>query len=157
MFMEEAIRMAEMNAATGFTEGGPFGAVIVRDGEIIGRGKNNVLKNNDPTAHAKICAIRDACSRIGSYDLTGCDLYTTCMPCPMCLAAIIWSNIVNVYYGNTEEDADAIGFRDDDIYEELSNIHNNLKSSMINLISRDRDKTLGTFRKFSELKGKIIY
>ena len=97
--------------------GGPFGAVIVKDNKIIGKGSNNVLKNNDPTAHAEIMAIRDACMNIGSYDLTGCTLYTSCYPCPMCLSAIIWSNIKEVYYGNTKEDADNIGFRDKFIYD----------------------------------------
>ena len=114
-FMEEAIRLSEDNIIS--NAGGPFGACIVKNGEIIGRGSNHVLANNDPTAHAEIMAIRDACNNIGSYDLKGCELYTSCYPCPMCLSAIIWANIDKVYYGNTKEDAAEIGFRDDFIYK----------------------------------------
>ena len=93
-FMEMAIRLSEDNIDNG---GGPFGAVIVRDGEVIATGTNRVVPNNDPTAHAEVMAIRDACKNINSYDLSGCELYTSCYPCPMCLSAIIWSNIKKVY------------------------------------------------------------
>ena len=119
-YMEEAIKLSEENLKT--NAGGPFGACIVKEGVIIGKGSNNVLKNNDPTAHAEIMAIRDACSNINSYDLSGCELYTSCYPCPMCLSAIIWSNIKKVYYGNTKEDAESIGFRDDFIYDYINNL-----------------------------------
>ena len=119
-FMEEAIKLSEDNLKTNV--GGPFGACIVKEGIIIGRGSNHVLgNNNDPTAHAEIMAIRDACKNINSYDLTGCEIYTSCYPCPMCLSAIIWSNIKTVYYGNTKEDAANIGFRDDFIYKFINN------------------------------------
>lgn len=113
--MHEAITESEKNLLTG--DGGPFGAVIVKDGKVSGRGRNLVLKNNDPTCHGEILAIRDACANLGTYDLTGCELYTSSYPCPMCLGAIIWANIKKVYYGNTAEDAEAIGFRDDFIYQ----------------------------------------
>ena len=122
-YMEVAKQLSEENLKT--NAGGPFGACVVKNGEIIGKGANNVLKNNDPTAHAEIMAIREACKKINTYNLSGCELYTTCYPCPMCLSAIIWSNIKKVYYGNTREDAETIGFRDDDIYEyiESKGIH----------------------------------
>ena len=114
-FMKVAKDLSEENLST--NAGGPFGACIVKDGKIIGKGNNHVIKNNDPTAHAEIEAIRDACKNINSYDLTGCELYTSCYPCPMCLSAIIWSNIKTIYYGNNKEDAEDIGFRDNMIYE----------------------------------------
>ena len=100
--------------------GGPFGAVIVRDGKIIGRGVNRVISENDPTAHAEVMAIRNACKNIGHFDLTGATIFTTCEPCPMCLSAIYWANIQEVYYCSTRKDAESIGFRDNHIYEELN-------------------------------------
>lgn len=114
-FMDEAIAESAKNLETG--HGGPFGAVVVKDGVIVGRGHNEVLKNNDPTCHGEIQAIRDACRNLGTYDLSGCELYTSAEPCPMCLSAIIWANIKTVYYGNSAKDAAAIGFRDDFIYD----------------------------------------
>lgn len=134
--------------------GGPFGACVVKNGKIIGKGSNNVLKNNDPTAHAEVMAIREACKNINSYDLTGCELYATCYPCPMCLSAIIWSNIKNVYYGNTKEDAANIGFRDDYIYNYIKNIDSD---ETIKLECIDRDETIKTFDKFMRKDDKIIY
>ena len=104
-FMKVAKELSEDNDENG----GPFGACVVKDGEIIGKGSNHVIINNDPSAHAEVMAIRDACKNINSYDLSGCELYTSCYPCPMCLSLIIWSNIKKVYYGNTHEDADKIG------------------------------------------------
>lgn len=133
--------------------GGPFGAVIVKDNKIIGKGSNNVLKNNDPTAHAEIMAIRDACNNIGSYDLTGCTLYTSCYPCPMCLSAIIWSNIKEVYYGNTKEDAENIGFRDNFIYEYLKDFSNDT----ITMKQIDRDETIKVFNDYNDKEDKTIY
>ena len=114
-FMHEAIEESKKNLTTG--HGGPFGAVVVKDGQIIGRGHNEVIKNNDPTCHGEMQAIRDACRHLGTYDLSGCELYTSAEPCPMCLSAIIWANIKTVYYGNSAKDAAAIGFRDDFIYK----------------------------------------
>lgn len=133
--------------------GGPFGAVIVKDNKIIGKGSNNVLKNNDPTAHAEIMAIRDACNNIGSYDLNGCTLYTSCFPCPMCLSAIIWSNIKEVYYGNTKEDAEKIGFRDNFIYEYLKEF----STDTITMKQIDRDETIKVFNEFNDKEDKTIY
>ena len=133
--------------------GGPFGAVIVKDNKIIGKGSNNVLKNNDPTAHAEIMAIRDACNNVGSYDLNGCTLYTSCYPCPMCLSAIIWSNIKEVYYGNTKEDAEKIGFRDNFIYEYLKEF----STDTITMKQIDRDETIKVFNEYNDKEDKTIY
>ena len=134
-------------------EGGPFGAVIVdREGNIISEGNNKVLKEKDPTAHAEIVAIRNACKKLNTYDLSNCTLYTSCEPCPMCLSAIIWANIKEVYYGCTKEDAGKIGFRDDLIYDYLKGN----KKDLINLEKIDREECLETFKKYSENDG-IIY
>lgn len=141
-YMEEAIILSEDN-----TEGGPFGAVIVKEDKIVGRGKNKVLKENDPTSHAEVNAIKDACKNLNTHDLSNCILYTTCYPCPMCLGAIIWSNIKEVYYGNTASDADAIGFKDDKIYEFIKG-----NNKIIDLKQIDRDKTIEAFKNY---KGKI--
>lgn len=115
-FMREAIRLSEENVEKG---GGPFGAVIVRNGEIVARGVNRVTALCDPTAHAEVSAIREACTRLRTFNLEGCDIYTSCEPCPMCLSAIYWAHIDRIYYGNTAADAAAIGFDDSFIYEEL--------------------------------------
>ena len=135
-------------------EGGPFGACIVKDGIVIGKGRNMVLKQNDPTAHAEVTAIRDACSNIGTYDLSGCVLYTTCYPCPMCLSATIWANIKEVYYGNTKEDAAAIGFRDDYIYDYIKGTNT---GDVMELIPLDREETIKTFEAFAADDDKTIY
>ncbi len=116
-FMELAIGLAETGMRRG--DGGPFGAVIVRRGEVIGRGWNRVLATNDPTAHAEIVAIRDACGRSGSYWLTGCDIFVNCEPCPMCLAAIHWARLASLTFAATREDAAAIGFDDARIYRQV--------------------------------------
>jgi len=116
-YMEEAIRLAEIGMKKG--DGGPFGAVIVRDGEIIGKGWNRVLATNDPTAHAEITAIRDACNRSGSYWLEDAEIYVNCEPCPMCLAAIYWARIAKLTFGASRDDAAAIGFDDALIYNEV--------------------------------------
>lgn len=138
--------------------GGPFGACIVKDGVIIGKGSNHVLKNNDPTAHAEIMAIRNACENIKSYDLSGCVLYTSCYPCPMCLSAIIWSNIKKVYYGNTKEDAAEIGFRDDFIYKYINDLSNNKEDvNVLNLSQIDREHTIEEFNKFLNKDDKNMY
>ncbi len=115
--MSEAIRLALDSVAEG--NGGPFGAVVVKDGRIIGRGTNSVTRYNDPTAHAEIMAIRDACRQLGEYHLTGCELYVSCMPCPMCLSASYWAHIERIYYAARAEDAAAVGFDDVLIAEEL--------------------------------------
>ena len=155
-YMKLADELAMDNLKT--KVGGPFGAVVVKDGEIVGRGSNHVLANNDPTAHAEVMAIRDACATLGTYDLSGCELYTSCYPCPMCLSAIIWANIKTVYYGNTKEDAASIGFRDDFIYNYLEKLCSGEDSSdTLKLISMDRQETIGAFSAFAEMQDKTIY
>jgi tRNA(Arg) A34 adenosine deaminase TadA len=116
-FMREAIKLAEDGVASG--RNGPFGCVIVRRGEIVGRGSNCVTTTNDPTAHAEVTAIRAACASLGTFRLADCELYASCEPCPMCLSAIYWARIPVVYYGNTRADAAAIGFDDDFIYRQI--------------------------------------
>ena len=153
-YMKVAKDLADINLKT--NEGGPFGACIVKDGKIIGKGYNHVIKNNDPTAHAEVMAIRDACKNINSYDLKGCVLYTTCFPCPMCLSAIIWSNITKIYYGNTKEDAENIGFRDKFIYNTISKINNN-EENILELNSIDREETIKTFNAYIEKQDKTMY
>jgi len=115
--MAEAIRLAERNVTSG--NGGPFGAVVVKDGRIVATGVNEVTKNGDPTAHAEVQAIREACRALGSYQLTDCELYTSCEPCPMCIGAIYWARPKAVYYAGTKDEAAAIAFDDRFIYEEL--------------------------------------
>lgn len=115
-FMREAIRLSIENVKNG---GGPFGAVIVRQGEIIATGVNRVTENHDPTAHAEVSAIRAAATRLKTFDLSGCEIYTSCEPCPMCLGAIYWAHLDRMYYGNTKTDAKNIGFDDSFIYDEI--------------------------------------
>jgi tRNA(Arg) A34 adenosine deaminase TadA len=116
-FMREAAALARENIEKG--RGGPFGAVIVREGNVIGRGTNLVTSANDPTAHAEVTAIRDACAKLGTFSLAGSQIYTSCEPCPMCLAAIYWARIERIFYANTRADAARIGFDDDHLYREL--------------------------------------
>lgn len=116
-FMKKAVDLAVENVNNG---GGPFGAVIVRDGKIIATGVNRVTPNNDPTAHAEVCAIRAACEKLGTFQLDGCEIYSSCEPCPMCLGAIYWAHIERLYYGCNQRDADEIGFSDEFIYKELA-------------------------------------
>lgn len=116
-FMRRAIALAEEKMRANL--GGPFGAVIVRDGEIIAEGFNRVTTDNDPTAHAEVVAIRVACGVLGDFSLAGCDIYTSCEPCPMCLAAIYWARIDRIYFANDRADAARIGFDDDHIYREI--------------------------------------
>lgn len=128
-------------------EGGPFGAVIIdKNGNIISSSNNTVLKDNDPTAHAEINAIRSACKNLNTYDLKDCILYTTCEPCPMCLSAIIWANIKEVYYGCTKEDANNIGFKDNIIYEYL----NGEKNDLIYLNKINRDECIKLFQQYKD-------
>jgi tRNA(Arg) A34 adenosine deaminase TadA len=121
IFMEKAIALATENVTSG--AGGPFGAVVVRDGEIIATGVNSVTANNDPTAHAEVMAIREACRVLGDFQLTGCEVYTSCEPCPMCLAALYWSRCAAIYYGNTAGDAADVGFDDSFLYVEVKKPH----------------------------------
>ena len=115
--MEQAIALATENVASG--RGGPFGAVIAKDGKVLSTGVNRVTGTNDPTAHAEVVAIREACKVLGSFRLDGCDVYTSCEPCPMCLAAIYWSHCSTIYYGNSAADAARIGFGDSFLYDEM--------------------------------------
>lgn len=115
-FMLRACQLAEESVERG---GGPFGAVITLNGEIIAEGSNNVTIDHDPTAHAEVTAIREATRKLGTHDLSGCEIFTSCEPCPMCLGAIYWAHIDKIYYGNNREDAASIGFDDDFIYKEL--------------------------------------
>ncbi|MBP5684435.1 MAG: nucleoside deaminase, partial [Bacilli bacterium] len=117
------------------------------------RGSNHVIGDNDPTAHAEVMAIRDACQVLGTYDLSGCEVYTTCYPCPMCLSSIIWSNIKKVYYGNSSLDAADIGFRDDFIYNYIKNKDDNV----LELINIDHDETIKEFQEYINSEDKVIY
>ena len=155
-FMDKAIDLSDDNFDKNY--GGPFGACVVKDGKIIGKGINRVIKDNDPTAHAEIVAIRDACKNIKSHDLSGCELYTSCYPCPMCLSAIIWSNIKKVYYGNTKEDASNIGFRDDFIYEYIDKLSKNIEDKeTLELKSLNREQAIEVFKRYEEMENKIEY
>ena len=153
--MNKYMEIANENAKKGIEkkQGGPFGAVIVdKEGNIISNGNNKVLLNNDPTAHAEIVAIRNACEKLGTYDLNGCVLYTSCEPCPMCLSAAIWANIKKIYYGCTKEDANSIGFRDDIIYEFLKGEN----KSLVDLENIDRNECIKVFEKYNKENG-VIY
>ena len=158
-YMQIADELSKQNLLT--NNGGPFGAVVVKDGIIVGTGNNHVLGNNDPTAHAEIMAIRNACKELNTYDLSGCELYTSCYPCPMCLSAIIWANIKKIYYGNTQKDAADIGFRDDFIYKFIYDIESehidSTDNNILNLLSLDREETIKTFNEFKNKKDKTIY
>ena len=135
-------------------KGGPFGAVVVKDDKIIAEGFNCVTSANDPTAHAEIVAIRKACEQLNSFQLTDCEIYTSCEPCPMCLAAIYWARPKIVYFANTKEDAAHIGFDDDYIYHELNKDHEKRKITMLPLM---RDEALRAFEEWEEKEDKIIY
>lgn len=150
-FMKIANECAEHGASN--NEGGPFGSVITdKEGNIIAEGNNMVLANNDPTAHAEVTVIREACKKLRTYDLSGYILYTSCEPCPMCLSAIIWSNIKEVYYACTRQDAGSIGFRDDLIYEYLEGKNIDL----IKLKQIDREECVDLFKRYQE-NNKTIY
>ena len=151
-FMDEAIAESAKNLKTG--HGGPFGAVVVKDGVIVGRGHNEVLKHNDPTCHGEIQAIREACRSLGTYDLSGCELYTSAEPCPMCLSAIIWANIKTVYYGNSAKDAAAIGFRDDFIYDFIK--RGCADEGTLALRQMGREEAIKIFEQYKE-KNMTIY
>jgi len=128
-----AIRLSEQNVSK--TLGGPFGAVIVKDGNIIAKSANKVTLKNDPTAHAEVSAIRLACKKLKKFDLSGCLIYTSCEPCPMCLSAIYWAQIDSIYYANTKKDAANIGFNDQFIYDEIALDKNNRTIAMHQILS----------------------
>src|SRR5687768_15328255 len=150
--MREAIRLSVEMMRQG--KGGPFGALIVREGEIIGRGWNQVTSTNDPTAHAEIVAIRDACRNTGSFLLEGCDLYTSCEPCPMCLSAAYWARIRHIYYGACRTDAAQAGFIDELLYEELARDAKSRKLPCSELL---RDEALEAFREWKAKPDKVQY
>ena len=133
--MRTAIRLAEENAASG--NGGPFGAVIVKDGKVVAEGSNTVTVDNDPTAHAEVNAIRRACAVLGTFDLSGCELYTSCEPCPMCLAACYWAHVSKVFYAAGREDAADAGFDDEMIYVEVAKQLNERKLPFVQLLPEE--------------------
>jgi tRNA(Arg) A34 adenosine deaminase TadA len=151
-FMMRAIEVAQ--AGMDNNAGGPFGCVIARDGKIIGEGNNGVTSTNDPTAHAEIVAIRAACRALNSFQLDGCSVYTSCEPCPMCLGAIYWARPAHVFYACTREDAAAVGFDDDFIYNELAKPNSEREMAMVNMM---RDKALEVFSSWAIKPDKIKY
>ena len=150
-YMREAIRLADESVKNG---GGPFGAVIVKDGEIIAGRSNSVTVDNDPTAHAEVNTIREACRKLGTFDLSDCVIYTSCEPCPMCLGAIYWAHIKRIYYGNTKKDAAAIDFADDFIYKELEHSVHHRSVPFIPLL---RDEAIKTFEAWRTKSDKVEY
>jgi tRNA(Arg) A34 adenosine deaminase TadA len=150
-FMQMAIDLSIENVANG---GGPFGAVIVRNGEVIATGTNRVTANNDPTAHAEVSAIRVACAKVQNFKLDGCTCYTSCEPCPMCLSALYWAGIERIVYGNTKEDAKAINFDDSFIYDEIAKPYALRAIPCQNLM---RNEALAGFQAWSDKEDKIEY
>lgn len=141
------IAIDEARAGINAHHGGPFGCVIVRNGEIVGRGHNEVIKQNDPTCHGEMMAIREACKKLGTHDLTSCELYTTAEPCPMCRGAILWANIRKVYYGCNISDTDKIGFRDKVFYESEEKFSEEL----------EREECLEVFEEYQNIRNKKHY
>ena len=151
-FMQEAIRLSVANVTDG--KGGPFGAIVVKDGKIIARGVNSVSATNDPTAHAEVIAIRNACKALETFQLDDCDIYTSCEPCPMCLGAIYWARPARLFYANSKEDAAAIQFDDQFIYEEIAKPVTQRKLFTEQLL---RDEALEAFNKWVESTLKTDY
>ncbi len=151
-FMNEAITLSEKNLE--MMHGGPFGAVVVKDGRIIGRGYNRVILTNDPTAHAEIIAIRDACNNLKSFLLEGCDIYSSCEPCPMCLGAIYWSRPRKLFYGATRHDAELIGFDDYFFYQEMEKSE---ERRVIKTVRIMRDEALKVFQEWEKIPWKPVY
>ena len=150
--MQKAIDLAKESMKSG--QGGPFGAIVVKDGEIIGKGSNRVTSDNDPTAHAEISAIRDACRNLKSFQLDGCDIYTSCEPCPMCLGAIYWARPKAVYFAATKDDAADAGFDDEFIYEEMEKPVDKRKIPMEQIL---REKAQLVFVGWKKKEDKIEY
>ena len=151
LFMMRAI---ELSIESAKSKGGPFGCVIVKDNKIISEGSNQVTMKNDPTAHGEIVAIRSACQKLNTFNLSGCDLYSSCEPCPMCLSAIYWSRIENIFYANTRIDAKNIDFDDSFIYSE---INKNLENRKIKMHQIHRDEALEAFKIWENKEDKIKY
>lgn len=150
-FMREAICISSKNIDE---NGGPFGAVIVKNGEIIAKGVNRVTSNNDPTAHAEVNAIREAAAKLGTFDLTGCEIYSSCEPCPMCLGAIYWARLDKLYFANTKQDAKEIDFDDSFIYEEIDLPFEKRKIPTKQIL---RDEAIVAFQKWKDKADKIEY
>ncbi|HEV8238973.1 MAG TPA: nucleoside deaminase [Thermoanaerobaculia bacterium] len=150
-FMARAIELSLQNVEQG---GGPFAALVVRDGRIVAEGTNRVTATHDPTAHAEMVAIREACRALATFQLSGCDFYTSCEPCPMCLGAIYWARPDRVYFGNTAADAAAVGFDDSEIYRELELPHGARRIPMIQLM---RDEAQAAFRAWRDKADKVAY
>ena len=151
-FMRKVISLASQNVRDGL--GGPFGSVVVKDGEIIGEGTNRVTSSCDPTAHAEMLAIRAACAKLKNFDLSGCEIYTSCEPCPMCLSAIYWARIERMFYGNTIVEADAIGFSDEFLYKEIALPVAERKIDATRLLE---EEALESFNLWSQMEDKISY
>lgn len=151
-FMQEAIELSVNNVKSG--KGGPFGAVVVKDGKIIARAANSVTTDNDPTAHAEVNAIREACKVLNAFQLTGCEIYTSCEPCPMCLGAIYWARPDKVFYANTKKDAADINFDDDFIYQEIAKPLNERNMKFIQL---SREEALVAFDEWKKKNDKVEY
>jgi len=152
IFMLEAIRLSREGSEA--NEGGPFGCVIVKGDEIIGRGNNQVLRNSDPTAHAEVVAIRDACQKLGSFQLEGCEVYTSCEPCPMCLGALYWARPKVIYFANSRHDAARIGFDDSMIYEEICK---NNEDRKISIHSLPMPEAIDVFNQWQAKGEKTVY
>ena len=152
VFMQQAIALATENVLSG--NGGPFGAVIVREGEVIATGVNLVTADNDPTAHAEVIAIRNACSHLKTFTLQGCEIYTSCEPCPMCLSAIYWSRMGAIYFGSTAQEAADAGFDDAFLYDEVKLPHAQRSIPTINLL---RDQAISSFNAWRKYAGRIDY
>lgn len=150
-YMREAIALATASVSSG---GGPFGCVIVKEGEVVGRGANRVVPSGDPTAHAEVVAIRDAARRLGTHDLSGCVLFASCEPCPMCLGAIYWAHISELYYANTQADAADIGFDDAFIYTELAKPPHERRLLSHRLLGHE---AINTFNLWKEKEDKVEY
>ena len=150
-FMHKAIALSVENIKNG---GGPFGAVIVKDGKIVATGVNRVTANTDPTAHAEVNVIRKAAKKLGTYDLTGCDIYTSCEPCPMCLGAVYWAHLDKMYYGNTKTDAKNIGFDDSFIYDEIDLRPEN---RLIKTVQKLPEEAIKAFEFWTLSKDKVCY
>jgi len=148
------LRAIELSLKSAINDGGPFGCVITKGNKIIAEGSNKVTLSNDPTAHAEVVAIREACGKLNTFNLSGCDLYTSCEPCPMCLAAIYWAHVDNIFYANTREDAKNIDFDDSLIYSEISKKNEDRQIPIKQML---REKALKTFDIWSEKKDKIKY
>lgn len=151
-FMQQAIELATENVISG--RGGPFGAVVVKDGKVIATGVNLVTASNDPTAHAEVIAIRNACQSLETFQLEGCDVYTSCEPCPMCLAAIYWARCRAIYYGNTATDAAKVGFDDSFLYDEVKKP---LSKRAIPIVRMLADEAWVSFAAWRDATAKVVY